>query len=214
VKHLTKRIEELIESWHLAPLVKAFQGMRGISLISAVTLAAEVCDFARLESAPKFMSYVGLFPSEYSSGGGRNQGPITHAGNGFVRRVLVEAAWIYQFPARMSAVTRSKQRASGRDSEDRLACAGEALRALPEAHRRREEQGRHRHRPRAGRLRLVYCSPPGGCCGLMCGARTVRAAGAWGRPKRSLRQPASRARHDARVRIGRRPRDRYLRADL
>lgn len=110
VKHLTDRIAELVESWHLAPLVKAFQGMRGISLISAVTLAAEVCDFARFESAPRFMSYVGLVPSEHSSGEGRRQGPITRAGNGFVRRVLVEAAWTYQFPARMSAVIRTRNK--------------------------------------------------------------------------------------------------------
>jgi len=56
------------------------------------------------------MSYVGLVPSEYSSGEGRHRGPITRAGNAFVRRVLVEAAWTYQFPARMSTVIRARNK--------------------------------------------------------------------------------------------------------
>lgn len=110
VAALTRRIEELVTSWHLAPLVKAFQAMRGISLISAVTLAAEVCDFSRFESAPKFMSYVGLVPSEHSSGAGRRQGRVTRAGNGFVRRILVEAGWSYRYRPRMSAAIRARNK--------------------------------------------------------------------------------------------------------
>lgn len=82
--------------------------MRGISLVSAVTLAAEVCDFTRFESAPKFMSYVGLVPSEHSSGEGRRQGRVTRAGNGFVRRILVEAGWSYRYRPRMSTAIRAR----------------------------------------------------------------------------------------------------------
>jgi len=110
VNALTKRIAELVEGWHLGPLVKAFQAMRGISLVSAVTLAAEVCDFARFDSAPKFMSFVGLVPSEHSSGEGRHQGRVTRAGNGFVRRILVEAGWAYRHKARMSEAIRERNK--------------------------------------------------------------------------------------------------------
>ncbi len=108
VATLTRQMGELVERWHLAPVVRALQAMRGINLVSAVTLAAEVCDFARFESAPKFMSYVGLVPSEHSSGDGRHQGRITRAGNGYVRRILVEAAWAYRHHAHMSAILRAR----------------------------------------------------------------------------------------------------------
>jgi transposase len=97
VAQLTKSIAELVESWDRKPLVKALQSLRGISLISAVVLVAEVDDFARFDRAAKFMAYTGLVPSERSSGEQRKQGPITRAGNRHVRRILVEAAWAYRY---------------------------------------------------------------------------------------------------------------------
>lgn len=102
VERLTKSIAELVETWSLRPLVKALQALRGISLISATVIAAELGDLARFESAPRLMSYLGLVPSEHSSGEGRRQGRITRAGNGHARRILVEAAWAYRFRARQS----------------------------------------------------------------------------------------------------------------
>src|SRR5512147_2577757 len=105
---LTKRIEELVNDWCLAPLVKALQAMRGIKLISAVTLAAEIGDFARFETAPRFMSYLGLTPSEHSSGEDRRRGAITRAGNAYVRRILVEAAWSYRYRARLSRAIQNR----------------------------------------------------------------------------------------------------------
>ncbi len=110
VATLTERMTELVESWQLAPLVKAFQAMRGFSVVSAVTLAAEIGDFARFETAPRFMSYVGLVPSEHSSGEGRERGSITCAGNGHVRRILSEAAWAYRYHPRKSAALRARSR--------------------------------------------------------------------------------------------------------
>jgi transposase len=109
---LTKAITELVDTWSLAPTVKALQAMRGINLLSAVILAAEIADFARFESAPRFMSFVGLVPSERSSGEGRVQGSITHAGNGHVRRSLVEAAWHYRHRPYVSAKLRSRSRSA------------------------------------------------------------------------------------------------------
>ena len=100
VDRLTKDIEELVETSALAPLITALQAFRGIALVSAVTIAAEVGDLRRFATAGQFMSYVGLVPSEDSSGERRRQGSITRAGNGHLRRILVEAAWHYRhFPA-------------------------------------------------------------------------------------------------------------------
>ncbi len=96
VEHLTDSIKELVESSALAPLIKALQAFRGIALVSATTIACEVGDLRRFATAGHFMSYVGLVPSESSSGERRRQGSITRAGNGHLRRILVEAAWHYR----------------------------------------------------------------------------------------------------------------------
>jgi transposase len=102
VARLTKSIVELVETWTLRPLVMALQALRGISIISATVLAAELGDLMRFESAPKLMGYLGLVPSEHSSGEGRKLGRITRAGNGHARRILIEAAWAYRFRPRQS----------------------------------------------------------------------------------------------------------------
>jgi transposase len=102
VARLTRSVVELVETWRLRPLVKALQALRGISVLSAVVLAAELGDLMRFDTAPRLMSYLGLVPSEHSSGEGRSLGRITRAGNGHARRILVEAAWAYRFRPRQS----------------------------------------------------------------------------------------------------------------
>lgn len=102
VNRLTKDITELVESWSLAPLVKALQALRGIQLVTAVIIAAELGDLARFKSAPELMGYLGLVPSEHSSGESKRRGRITRTGNGHVRRVLVESAWSYRYRPAMS----------------------------------------------------------------------------------------------------------------
>ena len=99
---LTGQIEELIRDWSMAPVVEALQAMRGIALVVAVTLVAEVGDLTRFDTPPQLMAYLGLVPSEHSSGQSRRRGGITKAGNGEVRRVMVEAAWAYRMKARIS----------------------------------------------------------------------------------------------------------------
>jgi transposase len=99
---LTAQIEDLLPQWSLAPLVVALQGMRGIALIVAVTVAAEVGDLRRFDHPSQLMAYLGLVPSEHSSGGKRRQGTITKAGNAAARRALIEGAWSYRLPARIS----------------------------------------------------------------------------------------------------------------
>jgi len=91
------RLEEVLRramaTSRYAPTMAAFQCLRGIGPLTAVTLVAELGDLRRFKKARALMSYTGLVPSEYSSGDGHHRGPLTKAGNAHVRRVLVEAAW-------------------------------------------------------------------------------------------------------------------------
>lgn len=109
VSYLTATMERLVQDTVLAPLVKALQAFRGIAAVSAITLAAEVGgDLRRFASAHQFMSYVGLTPSEDSSGQCRRRGAITHCGNAHLRRILVEAAWHYRHWPAMSQELRRR----------------------------------------------------------------------------------------------------------
>ena len=82
-------------------LDRPLQAMRGIDLVSAVTILAEIGDLSRFESPRQLMAYLGLVPSERSTGESVKRGSITKAGNGRARRVLVEAAWAYRHPPRV-----------------------------------------------------------------------------------------------------------------
>lgn len=97
VERLTKDIDELSQSWTQHALVRAFQALRGVELVTAVVLAAEIGDFKRFATARQFMAYLGLVPGEQSSGLTRRLGGITRTGNRHVRWILVEAAWNYRF---------------------------------------------------------------------------------------------------------------------
>ena len=108
VGRLTVRLAERVATWEEAPPVTALQALRGVDLVSAATLVAEVEDFRRFGSATELMSFVGLVPSEHSSGGSRRQGRITRTGNGHVRRILVESAWHYRRQPRMSKAIRAR----------------------------------------------------------------------------------------------------------
>lgn len=99
---LTKQVVETAASWSMAPVVEAYQAMRGIAFLSAVIFVAEIGDVRRFETAPQLMAYLGLVPSESSTGERVRRGGITKAGNMRARRVLVEGAWSYRFPARVS----------------------------------------------------------------------------------------------------------------
>jgi len=93
---------EQAQAWRLYPVVQALQAMRGVQFTVAATLIAELGDLTRFENPRQLMSYLGLTPREYSSGERRRQGTITKAGNAFARRALVEGAWSYRYPAKVS----------------------------------------------------------------------------------------------------------------
>jgi transposase len=99
---LTAQIETMLPDWTLAPVVAALQTMRGMAMVNAATLIAELGDLSRFADPRQLMAYLGLTPSEYSSGSSVRRGGITKAGNGAARRLLIEAAWSYRFPARLS----------------------------------------------------------------------------------------------------------------
>jgi transposase len=109
VQRLTDQIRQLLPQWRLFPVVQAFQSLRGVSLIVAVTTVAEIGDFKRFKNPEELMSFLGLVPSENSSGGKIKHGSITKAGNSHVRRMLVEAAWAYRFRARVSRALLKRQ---------------------------------------------------------------------------------------------------------
>ena len=110
VERLTSQLEQLVQETTLAPLVQALQAFRGISVVSAVTIAAEAGDLRRFATASQFMSYVGLVPSEHSSGQRRRQGAITRCGNAHLRRIIVEAAWHYRHLPVMSKELRRRNK--------------------------------------------------------------------------------------------------------
>ena len=99
---LTAEIEALVPRWSLAAVAQALQAMRGVALITAVTLLAEIGDLTRFDSPRQLMAHLGLVPSEHSSAAHIRRGAITKAGNAEARRVMIEAAWCYRLPARVS----------------------------------------------------------------------------------------------------------------
>jgi transposase len=100
VADLEQALTRALANWSLVPVVEGLMALRGCRLITAMTIVAELGDISRFDSPRQLMKYLGLVPSEYSSGPRTCRGGITKTGNGHVRRVLVEAAWCYRFPAR------------------------------------------------------------------------------------------------------------------
>ncbi len=84
-----------------AAQVRRLACYRGVAELAGLTFATEVCDWRRFGSAPSFMAFTGLIPSEYSSGGSQHRGHITHAGNEHLRTQLVESAWTYRYCAQI-----------------------------------------------------------------------------------------------------------------
>src|SRR5712664_4100451 len=102
LQRLEAELPALVQSWRWLPVVEAIQALRGVQFIAAVTLIAELGDLTRFENPRQLMSYLGLTPSEHTSGERRRQGAITKTGNWHARRALIEGAWAYRYPAKVS----------------------------------------------------------------------------------------------------------------
>jgi transposase len=114
VERLENAIREAVPEWSLAEVVVALQAVRGIDLIAAVGVLAEIGDLSRFQNPRELMGYLGLVPSENSTGDKVKRGGITKAGNGRARRILVEAAWSYRYPPRVSRDKQPKVEAAPR----------------------------------------------------------------------------------------------------
>jgi len=110
----TARLKEQIinaaEEWRWAPTVKALQALRGVSLITAVVTISEIGDFSRFQNPKELMAFLGLVPSEHSSGEKTRRGGITKTGNSHARRLCVESAWAYRYPARITQILLNRQK--------------------------------------------------------------------------------------------------------
>ena len=105
---LEQQLAAIVPSWSMAPVVDAYQAMRGASFLVAVTFAAEIGDVRRFDNPRQLMSFLGLVPAESSTGETVRRKGLTLAGNRRARRVLVEAAWTYRYPARVSETLRTR----------------------------------------------------------------------------------------------------------
>jgi transposase len=105
---LEQELRDQVPHWRLTPVVDALQALRGIRSLTATTVLAELGDLTRFDSPRQLSAFVGLIPSEHSSGPTRRQGGITKTGNGRARRALVEAAWAYRYPAKVSPTIRAR----------------------------------------------------------------------------------------------------------
>lgn len=103
VERLEAAILSFLPTWSLGPTVEALQTLRGVDLAVAATFAAEIGDITRFDNPRQLMAYVGLVPSERSSGATIRRGGLTRAGNGRVRALLIEGAWSYRHPPRPGA---------------------------------------------------------------------------------------------------------------
>lgn len=116
---LDDAIRAAVPDWSLAEVVTALMAMRGLDLVAAATFLAEIGDLSRFQSPRELMAYLGLVPSEQSTGDTIKRGPITKTGNRRARRMLVECAWSYRHPPRV-----------GRDKQERVAAAPKAVREI------------------------------------------------------------------------------------
>lgn len=146
VKSLDRYIEQTAQGSATWPVIEALMALRGVNLLTAITVVAEIGDLKRFANAPQLMAYLGLVPSEHSSGGSVRRGGITKTGNSHVRRVLVESAWTYRHAARKTAIL---QRRAERTPEAVQEIAWNAQKRLC---------GRYRSLEGRGKLKVQVCT--------------------------------------------------------
>ena len=143
IARLEQAIHAAVPDWSLAPSVTALMALRGIEFIAATTLLAEIGDLTRFRTPRELMAWLGMVPSEHSTGERIQRGPITKTGNRRARSILVECAWSYRHPPRV-----------GRDKLARLEAAPPAVRDIAWKAQSRLT-ARYRALRRAGKLEVV-----------------------------------------------------------
>lgn len=145
VNDMTEQMKQALPAWSLAPVVESLVALRGIDTVAAMILLAELGDLSRFDSPKQLMAFLGVVPTEHSSGPRRRQGGITLTGNRHARRTLVESAWCYRFPARQTM--HLKRKAAGA-SDEAKAIAWRAQKRLC---------GRYRSLVQAGKSTKLVC---------------------------------------------------------
>jgi len=146
VAGIVTEMHKALQTWSLRPVVEGLIALRGIDIITAMTIMAELGDISRFDNPRQLMAFLGLVPSEHSSGGKRRLGSITKTGNGHVRRVLVESSWSYRFPARKTKHLRQKE---SKTSARVQSIAWEAQKRLC---------GRYQHLLESGKIKQQACT--------------------------------------------------------
>ena len=145
VAQLSAHLMRALPEWSLAPVVDSLIALRGVDKLAAIVLLAELGDISRFDSPKELMGFLGLVPSEHSSGARRRQGAITRTGNGHARRILVESAWSYRFPARQTMHLKRKA-VNASESAKKIAWAAQ-----------KRLCGRYRTLTRAGKNTKLVC---------------------------------------------------------
>jgi transposase len=145
VAQLNDHLMRALPEWSLAPVVDSLIALRGVDKLAAIVLLAELGDITRFDSPKQLMAFLGLVPSEHSSGLRRRQGGITLTGNAHARRMLVESAWSYRFQARWTKHLKGKARHASAEAKQ---IAWKAQTRLC---------GRYRALTRAGKNTKVVC---------------------------------------------------------
>lgn len=115
IKRIEDQMMQLLETWKRKPLVDALMGMRGFKLVAAMVIVSEIGCFSRFKHPKQLMAYLGLVPSEESSGDNRCMGPITKCGNGHARWMLIESAGHYRMPPKISKALSKRQEGLSRE---------------------------------------------------------------------------------------------------
>ena len=143
IERLEQAIRAAVPDWSLAEVVTAVMALRGIDLVAATIFLAEIGDLERFQTPRELMAYLGLVPSEESTGDTVKRGPITKTGNRRARRILVECSWSYQHPPRV-----------GKKKQEKVAAAAPAVREIAWKAQHRLYT-RYRALTRRGKLKTV-----------------------------------------------------------
>lgn len=142
LQRLQTDLLEHAKHWRMYPVVEALQALRGVQFTVAVTTIAELGDVTRFDNPRQLMMYLGLTPSEYSSGPRRSLGGITKTGNSHARRALIEAAKAYRHPAKVSEAIQARQQHLPKPIQD---IAWKAQLRLCKRYRKLLARGKHRN---------------------------------------------------------------------
>lgn len=118
VAGITEEMRRALDYWSMAPVVYSLMALRGIDMVSAMGVLAELGDLTRFDSPTQLMGFLGLVPSIHASGPTKREGAITKTGNSRARRLLVEAAWAYRHPARRTAHLKRKAKNASDEAKE------------------------------------------------------------------------------------------------